>query len=125
MREPAALAGRPPVRPLGVLIRIAKVLAEEKLLAWRLHHRARRMRLCDHGWPPGAEDARLLASDGFSIRPKVINVVDADTGEHRAICVDGIHRIESSTETNLEEHDIKPLAGEDPERSQRAVFEIR
>ena len=112
MREARALARRPPVGPLRLLVDIAEVAAEAVVRAGRFEHRARRLRLGDHGRAAGAEDAGFLAPDRLAIGSEIIDMVDADAGEHGAIGIDDVHRVEPPAQPHLEHRGLDRLARE-------------
>ena len=51
-------------------------------------------------------------------------MIDADAGEHRAIRVHYVHRVEPAAETHFQHRRFDSLAREEPQRRERAVLEI-
>ena len=71
------------------------------------------------------EDAGFLAPNRFAIVTQPVLVVKIDRSHDCRVRIDDIHRVQASTEANLKQGDIEPSVGKDPQRSQRAEFEIR
>ena len=95
-----------------MLVDIAEVAAEPVVRARRFEHRARWLRLGDHGRPAGAEDAGFLAPDRLAIRPEIIDMVDADAGQHGAIGIDDVHRVEPPAQAHFEHRGLDRLVRE-------------
>ena len=51
-------------------------------------------------------------------------MVEVDGGDHRDIGIDQVDRIQAATESDFEDREVEPAAREQPQRGQRAVFEI-
>ena len=66
----------------------------------------------------------FLAADGFAIRAEVIDVIDADAGQDRAIGIHHVHRVEPSTEADLEDQRFQVGPGKSMQRCERAELEI-
>jgi hypothetical protein len=59
-----------------------------------VEHALRRHRVAHDGRPAGAQDAGLLAADTLAVRAEEVHVIEVDAGDHRAIGVDDVDRIE-------------------------------
>jgi hypothetical protein len=92
--------------------------------ARRRSQRNRWRAIAAHGRAPGAEDAGLLASDGFAVGAEPLGMIDLDTGDHGHVGIDDVHRVEPPAEADLQHHPVERLAAEDLQRRQRAEFEI-
>src|SRR5687768_8866688 len=125
MGKARALALGPPVSPLAVLPREAEVFPEKKLPAYRAQDRARRIRLRHDRRAVRAKNPRLLASDGFAVGSKVVDMVDIDARQHCATGVEHVHRVESSAEPDFEDRRFDFRLRKNPERRQSPEFEIR
>ena len=96
------------------MVDVAEVPADEQLLAHGAEHGLGRIRFGHDGGPASTEDARLLSSDRFPIGAKVVDMVDAHTGQHRAIRVDDVHGVKPPAEADLEHECFYFLPGEEP-----------
>src|SRR5687767_5885528 len=103
MGKTRALALGSPVGPLAVLPREAEVFPEKKLPAYRAQDGARRIGLRHDRRALRAKNPRLLASDGFAVGSEVVDVVDIDARQQRAVGIEHVHRVESSAEADFED----------------------
>ncbi len=72
-----------------------------------------------------AEDAGFFAADAFPVRTEIVHVVEIHGGDHRAVPVECVNRIEPPAEPDFQHGNVHILTDEDIHRSQRAEFKIR
>jgi hypothetical protein len=53
-----------------------------------------------------------------------LGMIDADAGDQRHVGVDQVHRIQTPAQTDFQHHGVQPCLLEQPERRQRAHFEV-
>ena len=69
-------------------------------------------------------DAGLLEADGLDVAAEPVLVVEVDRGDDRCIGIDQVHRIQPPAEPDFQHRQVELAAREQPQRAQRAVFEI-
>jgi hypothetical protein len=87
--------------------------------------RLRRIRVRAHRRPAAPQDAGLLAADVLARRAQVLDVVDADPGDDRAIGIHEVHRVQAPAQPDFQHLHRQMRAREQPQRRERAVLEIR
>jgi hypothetical protein len=73
---------------------------------------------------PSTQDAGLLTTDALAVVAEPRRVVEVDRRQEREIGVDQVDRVETATETDLEQHGVRRGVGEHHQRSQRGVLEV-
>ena len=84
----------------------------------------RGLRVTTHRRPAGTEDSRLLEADGVARAAEIIHVIKRNAGHQRAIRVEHIDRIETPTEADFEDDDLRLCRAKYRPCGQRAVLEV-
>jgi hypothetical protein len=82
----------------------------------------RGIRLGHHCRAAGAEDAGFLPADGFAVGPEIVDVIDADAGQHRTVGVQHVHRVQAAAKADFQDCGFNILKS--PERRKSAELEI-
>jgi len=86
--------------------------------------RSRRSRIAADRRHAGAKNPRLLEADGFAIRAEKFAVIDIHGGDDGARWRVNVGGIQSSAQTDFENHHVERGDGENFPGGQRAEFEI-
>jgi hypothetical protein len=84
----------------------------------------RRQRIADDGGLAAAQDAGLLAADGLAVVSEELGVVDVDAGQHRAVGIEDVDRVEAAAEADLEDAEVERRGREQPGNHQERELEI-
>ena len=87
-------------------------------------HAGGRGDLAQHQRRPRPGDAGLLLADGLAVGAKPVGVVDVHGGDYRHVRVDHVDRVQPAAQADFQHGQVQPGALEQPQRGQRAVFEI-
>src|SRR5258708_7065910 len=83
-----------------------------------------RIRLTEHKRRAGLHDAGLLLCNLFARRSEIVDMIDADVGDHRDLAVDDVRRVPGSAHADLDYRDVDGLVGEPTERGRGHDVEI-
>jgi len=72
-----------------------------------------------------AHDPGLFIRDGLARVAQIIGVVDIHAGDHRAIVIEYIHRIQPAAQSDFEDRYIHLVLDETLHRGQRSEFKVR
>src|SRR5450631_657601 len=115
--------------PLAVLRLDAEIAAEQKEIradrSSMPDQPLRRIRVSEDRGTRRPEDARLLETDRFAIRPEVGLMVDVHAHDRRHVGVDDVDGVEAPSEAHLEDRHLDLRIVEGIEGRQGAEFEIR
>ena len=85
------------------------------------HDAGRRQRVADDGRLAGAHDAAPSRRPiDLAVGPKVLHVIEGNAGDHRAVGVEGIDRVEAPAQAHLQDHQVQRRQGQQPRDRQRA-----
>src|SRR5206468_11434233 len=109
--EAAEARAAPRPAPLLAIARVAEVAAREAQVGadagGLFDDAARRRGIADDGGLAGAHDPRLLAADRLAVAAEELDVVDVDAGDHGAVAVEGIDRVEATAKPDLEHDQVE------------------
>ena len=90
-----------------------------------VQHTLRRHRVADDHRLAGAHDAGLLAANTFARGAEVFHVVQVDAGDHGAVGIHDVDRVQPPAQPHFEDGHIQPGQGQQPQDGQRGELEVR
>ena len=120
----------PPTRPAPLLLVTREVeIAPEAPqvrpdLAGMVHHALWGHGVAHDHRTAGAHDARLLPANAFAVGPQKLGVVDVDAGDHGAVGIDDVGRIQPPAQAHFQDRDIQPRMAHQPQDGQGGELKV-
>ena len=89
-----------------------------------IDHALRWHRVTHDHWPPGTHDARLLETNALAVFAQNGHVVQIDAGDHRAIGVDDVDRVQPPAQADFQNGHVQMGLSHQAQDGQRAELEI-